>query len=627
MDSAKISLALTGVFLLLTVPEPVSGCRVLFPPSYIEAIDGEAYRQEIDLSAGLRRLAHRYFPDCVVLTRQPAAAEPERDCGDDPSLEFRLYAAGWEELRRNPDCRFPEPWRQLLALPEARRRRCTAKTLYLLGNLQVQEHPEKAYRWYQQLRIAVNRGCPDPQGLAIRSFRTNYFYVRDPVARVRYLALAAAYGAEPPAGSDGDRKSFTGELRDELGTMIRSGPRQFLRDPLTAEVAAMFYPELISELKGPLVCGDWLAMRAFQCGDFDGCRKLLAECPAESPVRLYLEARLARRAGDFRKSAGLFRKWLALYADHGGGMPSPAIGCGGFYDGSSGPALVWRSRRILPGGCRSMTAEIHGQLGALQYYRRMYQEALYSFLLGDAWGDAALVAETRLDLSELRALVDAHAGNPLISEEVNRRLRHLLARRLMRAERFREAGRYFPEELQTAWRDFTGRMAAAEDSALDPEIRAAAWFRLGQIMLKHDIALFGYELLPDYFITDGRFDYYSITRPPQCALPRFHYRIREAGCFRRAAELTSDPTLGFLAHLAGGLVLRDRMPEAAEPFYRQLVRRNFSPYSERLDLRRWIPAPPRGWKARIIACDFSDSDEAAGLIKFLLAGAVEPEFE
>ena len=164
----------------------------------------------------------------------------------------------------------------------------TAQTLYLLGNLQAQENPREAYGWYQKLRAAVNRGLPDPRQLAAGSFRTNYFYAKDPVQRLRYLVLAAVFGSCPDAGtpevSDGSPWNpcpFRQELWRELCAMIRQNPHRFLRDPLTAEVAVLFRPELIRHVSGPFVCGERLAMRAFQRGV-----RRLPETSRREPFRL-----------------------------------------------------------------------------------------------------------------------------------------------------------------------------------------------------------------------------------------------------------------------------------------------------------------------------------------------------
>lgn len=631
MDSTGIKIMLVTLLMSGAVSAPA--CSVSFPPSYID-LEDEAYSPELDIHFHLCALARHYFPDCVVLTKNSAGTPPAASPPEPTEAEERLFEAGWEALKRNPEERFPAAWRKLLSLPEKERRSRTAQTLYLLGNLQAQENPREAYGWYQKLRAVVNRGLPDPRQLAAGSFRTNYFYAKDPVQRLRYLVLAAAFGSCPDAGtpevSDGrpwNPCPFRQELWRELCAMIRQNPHRFLRDPLTAEVAVLFRPELIRHVSGPFVCGERLAMRAFQRGAFDDCRKLLAASRSDSPVRLFLEARLARRDGDGGRAAELLRKWLEL--DRRRKEPQAAERSICFtpagHSFSSFPewrGIFWREscRRDSPSG-RGIGEEVRGEVGAMLYRKRLFQEALYSFLLGNAWSDAALVAEEHLDVTGLREFVDAHENNPRLPERMSRKLRHLLARRLMREGRFEEAGRYFPADLRAAWRDFAEQAAAAKDPALSAERRAAANFRLGQIMLRHDIALFGYELSPDFFICDGQYDQYPIKQRMNRSLPRFHYRLREAGYFQQAGELSSEPSFRFLASLAGGLVLRNRTPKLAEPFYHQLVRLQFPPYSLLLDRYRWIPAPPAGWKEEISSCDILNRTAVLRLIARLLAGS------
>ena len=606
-------------------------CSENLPPSYIDLQDA-AYSAELDVHFHLCALAKHYFPDCVPVKR-PAPAE-RADAGKGDMPEDRLFKAGWETLRRNPEDRFPESWKQLLALPESERRRRTAQTLYLLGNLHAQDNPRKAYEWYQKLRSAVNGGIPDPLNLAEKSFRTTYFYAKDPVERLRHLDLAACYGKCPETdkGREAPRKvcSFRRELWSELGAMIRKHPRTFLEDPLTAEVAALFRPDLIRKLHGPFVCGDLLALRAFERGDLDSSARLLAGAEENSPIRLYLEARFARRKGDYRKSAELLGKWLELYREGKRKTSSGDFAVRSVVFTKSGCSLTahpewcgiyWPQMDAPdPVTARGMQEVVRGQLGALQCRNELFLEALYSFLVGNAWSDAALIAEEHLSSAELRKFADAHENNPQIPPLMTEKLRHLLARRLMRENRFADAGRYFPPALRELHGVFAETAAEAENSTLDQERRAAACFRLGQIMLRHDIALFGYELAPDYFICEGRYDTYPVKQHSEnTALPRFHYRIREAEYFRRAGKLARNPELRFLSYLAGGYVLRNRMPKQAEPFYRSLVREGFLPYSPALDRFRWIPAPPSDWKMLIASCDAADRDEVRLRIDRLLA--------
>ena len=679
--------AVTAGLLSGAEPPRLSACSEAFPPSFLAHHQGEAaFSPDLNLRFLLGKLAQHYFPDCIML-KSPDSGPQQTDPRPGPEengTEFRLFQSGWEALRRDPENRFPEDWKHLLSLPESERRLCTARTLYLLGNLHAKENPAGAYEWYQKLRKAVNGGIPDPENLAGRSFRSNYFYASDPVERLRYLVLAAGCG--------NDRSK---ELRDELAAMMRRyDPEIFLRDPLTAEVAILFYPELIrkgreeKEKLGsrPFVCADFLAVRAFQNGDFELCREMLRKTAEDSPVRLYLKARLARREGDYRKSALLLRKWLEL--DRRGGiqegkgwstgrlpaetaakkkkekeenksgskeLPIRFTPSGKYY----GMFFPWKGI-FLPDEeeeeCEvpdSLMLDMHetvrGEIGALQYSEHLYQEALYSFLLGGSWSDAAWIAEVKLCLPELLEFVEAHRDNPQIPSPMRRRLCHLLARRLMRGNRFSEAAPFFPDKLRRTAEEFAGLTEISGNGTIPSGERSLAYFRLGQLMLLYDIELFGYELHPDYFICEGRYDSYPSAQkiPPETKTPdsgilsvppsqstfppsspfrlsRFHYRIREAGYFRKAGELSGNPELRFLSHLAGGLVLRNRNPEEAEPFYHRLVRMRFPRYSFELDRYRWIPSPPANWKQQIASCHPENTEEVQTLIAGLLSFFSDP---
>ncbi len=666
----------------------LSACSEAFPPSFLAHHQGEAaFSPDLNLRFLLGKLARHYFPDCIML-KSPDSGPQQMDPGPGPEenrTEFRLFQSGWEALRRDPENRFPEDWKHLLSLPESERRLCTARTLYLLGNLHAKENPAEAYEWYQKLRKAVNGGIPDPENLAGRSFRSNYFYASDPVERLRYLVLAAGCG--------NDRSK---ELWDELGSMMRRyDPEIFLRDPLTAEVAILFYPELIrkgreeKEKLGsrPFVCADFLAVRAFQNGDFELCREMLRKTAEDSPVRLYLKARLARREGDYRKSAHLLRKWLFLNRlppvqkkeGSAGRLTPETAGVTPEEEEEKGegkqPEREELPIRFTPSGkyygmffpwkgifrpeeeyvdvpdnlVHSMREVVSGELGALQCAEHLYQEALYSFLMGGSWSDAAWIAEVKLCLPELLEFVEAHRDNPQIPSPMRRRLCHLLARRLMRGNRFSEAAPFFPDKLRRTAEEFAGLTEISGNGTIPSGERSLAYFRLGQLMLLYDIELFGYELHPDYFICEGRYDSYPSAQkiPPETKTPdsgilsvppsqstfppsspfrlsRFHYRIREAGYFRKAGELSGNPELRFLSHLAGGLVLRNRNPEEAEPFYHRLVRMRFPRYSFELDRYRWIPSPPANWKQQIASCHPENTEEVQTLIAGLLSFFSDP---
>ena len=121
MDSTGIKIMLVTLLMSGAVSAPA--CSVSFPPSYID-LEDEAYSPELDIHFHLCALARHYFPDCVVLTKNSVGTPPAASPPEPTEAEERLFEAGWEALKRNPEERFPAAWRKLLSLPE--KELCTA---------------------------------------------------------------------------------------------------------------------------------------------------------------------------------------------------------------------------------------------------------------------------------------------------------------------------------------------------------------------------------------------------------------------------------------------------------------------------------------------------------------------
>jgi hypothetical protein len=72
---------------------------------------------------------------------------------------------------------------------------------------------------------------------------------------------------------------------------------------------------------------------------------------------------------------------------------------------------------------------------------------------------------------------------------------------------------------------------------------------------------------------------------------RFHYRYAAAAMMREAADsLPDQDPLASAILCEAGVWLADRDPQAADPFYKGVVRRSWgSPLSVAADLNRWFP--------------------------------------
>jgi hypothetical protein len=168
------------------------------------------------------------------------------------------------------------------------------------------------------------------------------------------------------------------------------------------------------------------------------------------------------------------------------------------------------------------------------------------------------------------------------------------------------------------------------DPSQPDKTRAESLWHAAQIMRKHGMQLFGYELWPDAFTYGGsypaRIDRYvrfpgsfaalhpHLVRPwmgpvtgfyPRpsdserwrvqeshpLVVRRFHYRHTAADLAWQAAELMPDDREETARVLCvAGLWLKDRYPDDADRFYKALVRRNPTiPLAQEADKKRWFP--------------------------------------
>src|SRR5215470_11230808 len=225
------------------------------------------------------------------------------------------------------------------------------------------------------------------------------------------------------------------------------------------------------------------------------------------------------------------------------------------------------------------------------------------------WNDAAWIAERVLTLDELQRFVDAHAPTPVpkagrqaagddegsawTPADSAAALRALLARRLLRADRFDAALTFFDDaELRAKAQAYIAdRRAAQRGGRIE---RAQAWFAAANAARDDGLELLGYELDPDFQVYAGGYGWgyedpaagakksdlvlpligsdeaartsASAAVPPQ----RFHYRYDAARFAERAADLLPPRSQAFAAVLCQGTSwLLNRDPEAARRLYRR----------------------------------------------------------
>jgi len=321
------------------------------------------------------------------------------------------------------------------------------------------------------------------------------------------------------------------------------------------------------------------ALAAYKAGAFTDCARWLKLAPADEPGPDWLRAKLALRDGRIDDATALLA------------------------------ATVQKS--AAPFGYGRNTSQLSGELAQLRLAHRDYAEALRLLLRGGYWIDAAYIAERVFSIEELTAFVAVEKN--LGEDEA--RLKHLLARRLVRADRASEAAVYFPPNYAETLADFTAHLKAGADLSRPAVARGLSLFRAAEILRWSGMELRGAELEPDqtYWggsysgvttVLDSRSKAGGFAAPSDdeiaraivpAATPnrRFHYRYLAADLAWEAAQLLPDNSTELVKVLmeAGGWI-KARDPQAADRFYKALVNRcpdtDLGREAKRI---RWFPKP------------------------------------
>jgi tetratricopeptide (TPR) repeat protein len=351
---------------------------------------------------------------------------------------------------------------------------------------------------------------------------------------------------------------------------------------------------------------------AYQGADYDTAARWVAQAGDASALATWIRAKLLMRAGRIDEA-------IAALAAAAKQMPADELWPqSNWYDRVGG----WSSQGPL-----RPHDEMLAEMGALHLTRGNYVESLTLLLdSGRYWTDAAYIADQVLTLDELRRFVDSRRpaadrrssrdGEAISPAEQHDALRSLLARRLTRNGRWKEARDYFDPEHRELLDAYIASIRAGHDKSLPRADRAAAFVGAARMAREHGIVLLATELDPDHASHGGRFGA-DDPKPPsdRVDLPgpalkptadelrrvvehrptpmrRWHYRYTAADHAWSAADLMDDGTDELAAWLQeAGMWLAAKDPDAADRFYKALVRRcGNTALGKEADRLRWFPA-------------------------------------
>jgi len=494
----------------------------------------------------------------------------------------------------------------LLALPRDQRRHRSTWAAYMLGRI---AQGDQAIAAYRQVRSLASDGFLDELGLAASSLGQEariHYDATDVAAAVRLYAEQAAHG-DPTGATSLLFVARTQAIRAE-------GRRALLADPVGQRLLATYLftraDELAEDQRGQLwhaltevraISGaDRLAAAAYREGRWELAERL-ARQDAQAPRSKWVLAKLALRAGDDATAERLLAEASSAMAvcdehDHVAREARARVQSERTIVALSGGhsifamALAWEARRTYP-------------------------------------TDTAYVAERVLTIDELRGFVDTLPWSTEDPDEEDwsitaASLRHLLARRLMRAERFSEAAPYFTPERRVIAQQYATAIERGRGDG-DRIERARALFEASGLARRHGLELLGTEHAPDWAIHGASFDRRGFDGEPELDDPRmtagerarvaasapshprrYHYRYLASALAEEAADLLPHQSHAFaatLCHATRYIFLIDE--ERKDALYTRYLREGPSvefassfgqtcPVPELERARRFLPAPP-----------------------------------
>lgn len=445
----------------------------------------------------------------------------------------------WDEARK--------AWEDLLKRPEQDRHYRTVWAAFMLGKLGLKTSDyQTAAQWFQRTRELAAAGFADSLGLAAESYGwegrsawkqehpekaaplfLTQLALGDPSAVVSLKALIP--DREPVEGmlnygpESEDQSNWTDEQKRAEEQRQVSKLKVAVQDPLLRRLvtvhilATAVSPDYYSEdLKTAAVnrCARWLKIIkqvnlgrvedaeylgwvAYNNGDYKDAAHWLELSKGDTGAALWLRAKLQRRAGKLADAANSMAQAVESLKN------SPA------YTAPGGVDEPWSEYDFFPEGYHwGWGQSANGDLGGLRLARGDFVQSLDTFLKGHLWNDAAFVAERVLTANELKQYVDAQPKTepPKEGEDYNAKLKYLLGRRLVRENRYAEAGPYLGSAYEKVLEKYVKALKDGANEKLPKIERAHAWFSAAWLARYDGMELMGTEVAPDAFTESGEFE-------------------------------------------------------------------------------------------------------------------------
>ncbi|HJY52402.1 MAG TPA: tetratricopeptide repeat protein [Candidatus Udaeobacter sp.] len=481
----------------------------------------------------------------ATITSTSPTAEFDSEFADYHRGAGAFLNKNWDEARK--------AWEELLKRPEQDRHYRTVWAAFMLGKLalKTQDYPS-ASQWFQRAREFAKAGFADSLGLAAESYgwegRAEWkqehpgkaaplfltqLALGDPSAVVSLKALIPDrepvegmlnYGPEADERSSWNDEQKKEEEQKETSKLKAAAQDPLLRRLITVHILATatspdLYPsdseaapvnrcarwlDIIKQANlGRIEDAEYLGWVAYNNGDYKGAAHWLELSKGDSGTALWLRAKLQRRAGKLAKAANTMAQAVE------------SLRTASAYNPTGGTDEKWTEYDYFPEGPDwGWGQSAHGDLGGLRLVRGDFVQAFDTLFKGHLWNDAAFVAERVLTTNELKEYVDAlpETPPPKQGEDYNAKLRYLLGRRLVREDRYAEAGPYMSPPYDKVLEKYVKALKDGANEKLSKAERAHAWFTAAWLARYDGMELMGTEVAPDAFADSGAFEFPDLAK-------------------------------------------------------------------------------------------------------------------
>ena len=506
--------------------------------------------------------------------------------------EFARYIQGAIAYHRGEPEAAAEAFASVLELPPDQRQYRSTWAAYVRGKCLLRIEPEEAGRCFEMVRELADQGFHDSLELAAGSAG---WQARAALEAKDYVAALHAYAA---IETDPCRTSLRAVCKRALGE--EEIPFDLVHDELCRQVIAAWLVAHPREkkmaekwlaavdaagLEGPVEFAEHLAWMNYQQGAMDAAGRWVQLSDPEAPYAQLVRARLLLREGDLEGGKSILEHLTET-------VPQ---------------GRAWRVEAPEQGGLDSVHEIVQGDLGYLQCREGDYAEALRSFLRAGRHEDALYIMEFIMSPEELEAFlkehepeptpIDPHPGWFYMRMDLEA-MRAALARRWALVGEWDRAMPYYREEDRDTAAQARAHAEGAQDPGLPARTRAEHLFELAQLIHEHSQVLISPGLLPPVAsgygsrIPEVSPDFSERLARNQEPYPRMNfYRYIAANRMWDCAQLLpNNDALCARALYQGGMYLKRKDPEAADRFYKALVRRNPNLLIARqADRLRWFP--------------------------------------